>query len=158
MHININIVSSNACATIRDRLRYGLAIIVVFINTTRWHCLFNGALQLYFSLLSTFYSTQTVCRVFTVLYHITLPYHMYCIAGWLMLLLEQKWSFCDILWLHKLRCFSTVYGIYIKCCTYSTVKKQQTNPVTLQVPGQRGGDISLCAPEAFHRFCTIMQK
>ncbi len=30
---------------------------------------------------------QTVSTVFTVLYHITLLYHMYCIASWLVLLL-----------------------------------------------------------------------
>ncbi len=33
---------------------------------------------------------QTVSTVFTVRYHITLLYHMYCIASWLVLLLKQK--------------------------------------------------------------------
>ncbi len=52
---------------------------------------------------------QTVSTVFTVRYHITLLYHMYCIASWLVLLLKLK---IVVLW-------NTQYSSTIEMLQYS---------------------------------------
>ena len=88
-------------------------------------------LQNRYSMSSTLF---LLSRVFTVLYHITLPYHMYCIADTVLLLMLLKHHESGSFVKHtvitgtywRIVCFSTVYGIYSKV-QYKQYCKKEAN-------------------------------